>query len=83
MGSVMDAVIYCRSGEADSQVLREHLQGLGVEPRMRPVDGDPVARREWEDWDGQITPLLVLDRHQIVRGLDQARVDQLLGWIGS
>jgi hypothetical protein len=29
-----------------------------------------------------VTPLLVIDQRQIVRGLDRARVDQLVGWIG-
>jgi len=62
--------------------MRDYLRGLGIESRMRAVDGDAVARREWEDLDGQVTPLLVIDQRQIVRGLDRARVDQLVGWIG-
>jgi glutaredoxin len=78
----MDAVIYTRDGCKDSEVMREYLRGLGIESRMRAVDGDAVARREWEDLDGQVTPLLVIDQRQIVRGLDRARVDQLVGWIG-
>ena len=78
----MDAVIYCRNGDAESQVMREYLRGLGIDCRMRPVDGDPRALQEWEDLDGQVTPLLVLDQRRIVRGFDRARVDQLVGWIG-
>ena len=79
----MDAVIYCRSGDEESQVMREYLSGLGIDCRMRPVDGDAVAMQEWEDLDGQVTPLLVLDHKRIVRGFNRARVDQLVGWIGS
>lgn len=76
----MDAVIYCRNGDAES--MREYLYGLGIDCRMRRIDGDASARQEWEDLDGQVTPLLVLDQRRIVRGFDRARVDQLVGWIG-
>jgi hypothetical protein len=78
----MDAVIYCRADDPESQVMREYLSDLGIDCRMRAVDGDAVALQEWEDLDGQVTPLLVLDHRRIVRGLDRARVDQLVGWIG-
>ena len=76
----MDAVIYCRNGDAES--MREYLHGLGIDCRMRRIDGDPDARQEWEDLDGEVTPLLILDQRRIVRGFDRARVDQLVGWIG-
>ncbi|HEY4865443.1 MAG TPA: hypothetical protein VIK45_08030 [Candidatus Dormibacteraeota bacterium] len=78
----MDAVIYCRNGEPDSQVMREYLTTLGIDCRMRPVDDDARALQEWDDLDGQVTPLLVLDQHRIVRGFNRARVDQLVGLIG-
>jgi hypothetical protein len=78
----MDAVIYCRADDPESQVMREYLSDLGIDCRMRAVDGDAVALQEWEDLDGQVTPLLVLDHRRIVRGVDRARVDQLVGWIG-
>jgi hypothetical protein len=78
----MDAVIYCRTDEPESQVMREYLSGLSIDCSMRRVDGDALARQEWEDLDGQVTPLLVLDQRRIVRGFDRARVDQLVGWIG-
>jgi hypothetical protein len=78
----MDAVIYCRTGDAESQVMREYLDGLGIDCRMRAVDGDASALQEWEDLDGQVTPLLVLDQRRIVRGFNRARVDQLVGLIG-
>jgi len=29
-----------------------------------------------------VTPLVVIDQRQIVRGLDRSRLDQLLGCIG-
>ena len=75
-------MIYCRDGEAESQVMREYLRGLGIDCRMRAVDGDVTAMQEWEDLDGQVTPLLVLDQRRIVRGFNRARVDQLVGFIG-
>ena len=78
----MDVVLYFRSGSEDSRVIREYLQNLGVAFRSRQVDRDAGARREWEDLDGEVTPLVVIDRRQIVRGLDRSRLDQLLGWIG-
>jgi hypothetical protein len=78
----MGAVIYCRTGDQESQVMRDYLDGLGIDCRMRPVDGDASAMQEWEDLDGQVTPLLVLDQRRIVRGFNRARVDQLVGLIG-
>jgi hypothetical protein len=79
----MDAIIYCRTGDRDSEVMRDYLRGLSIGCTVRHIDnGDPGARREWEDLDGQVTPLLVLDQHRIVRGFDRTRVNQLVGWIG-
>jgi hypothetical protein len=79
----MDAIIYSRTGDRDSEVMRDYLRGLSIGCLVRHIDnGDPSARREWEDLDGQVTPLLVLDQRRIVRGFDRTRVDQLVGWIG-
>ncbi len=79
----MDAIIYCRTGDTDSDVMRDYLRDLSIGCRVRHIDnGDPGARRAWEDLDGEVTPLLVLDQHRIVRGLDMTRVDQLVGCIG-
>jgi glutaredoxin len=80
----MDVVIYCRDDCEDSQVMREYLDRLGLDYRLKTVqNGDPRATQEWEDLDGVITPLVVIDRSRIVRGLDRARLDQHLGLIGS
>jgi hypothetical protein len=80
----VDAIIYCRMGDAESEVMRDYLRDLSVGCRVQHIDnGDPGARREWEDLDGEVTPLLVLDRSRIVRGFDRTRVNQLLGFIGS
>ena len=78
----MDVVIYSRRDCAESGVVRDYLAGRGVDFRELAVDGDAGARREWEDLDGQVTPLLVVDQRRIVRGLDQARLDQIFGLIG-
>ena len=79
----MDAIIYSRTDDADSEVMRDYLRSLNIGCRVRHIDnGDSSARREWEDLDGEVTPLLVLDQRRIVRGFDRTRVDQLVGWIG-
>jgi hypothetical protein len=79
----MNAIMYCRSGDAASLVMQDYLAGLGIGCNLRPIDsGDEAALKEWEDLDGEITPLLVLDEQRIVRGLDRTRIDQLVGWIG-
>ncbi len=78
----MDVVVYCKAGCPESQAMRDYLQSLGIAHQVRAVDGDASARTEWEDLDGQILPLLVIDRSRIVRGMDRARVDQMVGWIG-
>lgn len=80
----MEAILYCRTGDRDSEVMQDYLHSLGIGCRVRHIDnGDPGALREWEDLDGEVTPLLIIDEGRIVRGLDRTRVDQLLGWIGS
>ena len=79
----MDIVIYSKAGCEESEVMRAYLQGMGLNPRLRRVDeGDSAARQEWEDFDGQVTPLTVIDQRQIIRGFDRTRVDQLIGWVG-
>ena len=78
----MDVVIYSRRDCSESAVIRDYLGRLGVDFRELAVDGDAAARQEWEDFDGQITPLVVIDQKRIVRGLDRARLDQCLGFIG-
>jgi hypothetical protein len=79
----MDAIIYCRTGDVESEGMRDYLRGLSIGCRVRHIDnGDPGARREWENLDGEVTPLLVLDEHRIVRGFDRTRVNQLVGCIG-
>ena len=78
----MDIVLYSKRDCEESLVIREYLQSLGIGYRLRTLDRDAGARREWEDLDGEVTPLVVIDQRQIVRGLDRSRLDQLLGCIG-
>ena len=78
----MDVVIYSKRGCTESAVMRDYLARMGVSFRELTVDGDANARAEWEDYDGQVTPLVVIDQKRIVRGLDRARLDQVLGFIG-
>lgn len=74
--------MYARRGCAASRAMADYLGRLGFTYRLRDVDRDGGARREWEDLDGQITPLIVIDHGRIVRGLDRTRFDQLVGLIG-
>ena len=78
----MDVVIYSRRDCVESAAVRDQLVRMGVDFRELAVDRDGAARRDWEDLDGQVTPLLVVDQRRIVRGLDQARLDQIFGCIG-
>jgi hypothetical protein len=45
----MDVVIYCKDGCEDSRAMRAYLQSIGIDYRLRTVDGDAGARTEWED----------------------------------
>jgi hypothetical protein len=74
--------MYSRVDCSESAVIRDYLSGLGVSFREMRVDRDAAALQEWEDFDGQVTPLVVVDHKRIVRGLDRARLDQVLGVIG-
>ena len=46
------------------------------------VNRDAAAMREWEQLDGEETPLLRMGSNSIVRGFDRIRVQQLFGWVG-
>jgi hypothetical protein len=79
----MDAIIYCNTDDRQSAVMQDYLRGLSVSCRLRHIDnGDPGARREWEELGGEVTPLVVLGGDQVVRGFDRTRLNQLLGLIG-
>ncbi|MEP7105446.1 MAG: glutaredoxin [Chloroflexota bacterium] len=78
----MDVVIYSRRDCVESAVMRDYLARMGVDFRELAVDGDAAARQDWEDLDGQVTPLLVVDQRRIVLDVDQAWLDQIFGYIG-
>lgn len=77
-----DAVLYGADGSRDSATMADLLSEMGVEFEYRSVNSDPTARREWEDLDGELLPMLRLGSKGIVRGLDQIKVQQLVGWVG-
>jgi len=58
------------------------LNELGVRFEFRSVSRDLAARREWEQLDGDLVPLLRLGNNSIVRGFDRIKVQQLFGWVG-
>jgi glutaredoxin len=78
----MDIVLYGRSGDPDSQTVRDYFDSRGIDYRLRRIDVDGDARREWEDLDGQVTPVVTIDSTRIVRGLELARLDSFIGIVG-
>lgn len=78
----VDIVLYGRAGDPDSETMRDYFDSRGIDYRMRTIDVDRDARREWEDLDGQVTPVITIDRTQIVRGLDRTRLENFIGWVG-
>ena len=79
----MDAIIYCNTDDRQSAVMQDYLRGLSVGCRLRHIDnGDPGARREFEELGGSGVPLVVLGEGQVVHGFDRTRINQILGWIG-
>jgi len=78
----MDIVVYGRSGDPDSQTVRDYFDSRGIDYRLRRIDVDGDARREWEDLDGQVTPVVTFDSTRIVRGLDRTRLDSFIGFVG-
>jgi len=79
----MDIVLYGRSDDPDSTAMRDYLESCGVSYELRSIDGaDGRARREWEDLDGQVTPIVMIDNTRIVRGLNRTRLDDLMGLVG-
>ncbi len=78
----MDIVLYGRAGDPDSETMRDYFDSRGIDYRMRAIDVDLDARREWEDLDGQVTPVITIDRTRIVRGLDCTRLESFIGWVG-
>jgi hypothetical protein len=77
-----DAVLYGSDESQDSRAMADLLNELGVRFEFRSVSRDSVARREWEQLDGDRVPLLRLGDHSIVRGFDRIKVQQLFGWVG-
>jgi hypothetical protein len=78
----MDIVLYGRSGDPDSQTVSDYFDSHGIDYRLRRIDVDVDARREWEDLDGQVTPVVTIDSTRIVRGLDRTRLDSFFGYVG-
>ncbi len=78
----MDILLYGRSGDPDSDTMRDYFDSRGIAYRMRPIDVDGQARQEWEDLDGQVTPVITIDSTRIVRGLDCTRLESFIGGVG-
>jgi glutaredoxin len=77
-----EPVLYGSDECSESRAVAELLHEMGVEFRFRVINRDPTAMREWEQLDGERTPMLRMGNHTIVRGLDRIRLQQLFGWVG-
>ena len=77
-----DAVLYGADESLDSRAMVDLLNELGVRFEFRSVNRDSAARREWEQLDGDLVPLLRLGNNSIIRGFDRIKVQQLFGWVG-
>ena len=75
----MDIVLYGSATDPDSQTMRDYFESRGIDYRLRRIDIDRDARREWEDLDGQVTPIITIDSTRIVRGLDRVRLESFIG----
>ena len=78
----MDIVLYGKAGDPDSQAMEDYFESRGIHYRLRSIDVDGEARQEWEDLDGQVTPVVTIDSTRIVRGLDRTRLDTFIGFVG-
>jgi hypothetical protein len=77
-----DTILYGWEGSSESAAMADLLRELGVQFEYRSVSRDLAARKEWEDLDGERLPILRVGSNQIVRGLDQIRLQQIVGWVG-
>ncbi len=77
-----ETVLYGFDECTESKAMADLLDELGVQYELRVVNRDPRARREWEQLDGDQTPMLRLGNHSFVRGFDRIKVQQLFGWVG-
>jgi hypothetical protein len=80
--SESETVLYGNRDCAEASAMADQLRLLGVNFEFRCIDRDPVARREWEQLDGDRAPLLRMGPNSFVRGFDRIKVQQLFGWVG-
>jgi glutaredoxin len=78
----MQVLLYGCDGDPDSEAMKSFLKSRGIGYELRCIDDGGPARQEWEDLDGQVTPVVVIDRSRIVRGMDAIRLDQFMGSVG-
>lgn len=78
----MEVLLYGCNGDPDCEAMKAFLSNRSIAYEMRCIDADGHARQEWEDLDGQVTPVVVIDGSRIVRGMDGTRIDQFMGSVG-
>jgi glutaredoxin len=77
-----DAVLYGSDECSECRAMAQLLTDMGVAFRFRAVNRDSAAQQEWEQLDGERTPMLRMGNHTIIRGFDRIRVQQAFGWVG-
>ncbi len=77
-----ETVLYGSDDCGECQAMADQLHDMGVDFQFRAVNRDSAALQEWEQLDGERTPVLRMGPHTIVRGFDRIRVQQLFGWVG-
>lgn len=82
MDNTNQAVLYGSDECSESSAMAELLNELGVQFEYRVVNRDPAAMREWEQLDGERVPLLRMGNNSILRGLDQIKLQQMVGSVG-
>lgn len=80
--SEYETVLYGNGGCSEASAMADLLHELGVKFEFRCIDRDPIAMREWEQLDGDRSPLLRMGPNTFVRGFDRIKVQQLAGWVG-
>lgn len=77
-----ETVLYGSDDCVESKAMADLLTDMGVQFEFRAVNRDPRAMSEWEQLDGDRTPVLRLGNNSFVRGFDRIKVQQLFGWVG-
>ncbi len=79
----MEVVVYTRPGDEDSRRIKELLSDIGVAFEEHICADGKLDRKELRSLDIGATqvPLTVVDGVAI-QGMNRARIEQAIGWVG-